>query len=78
MGRLLTLVAHQPFFQQRGGGEEVVADVDEQIDVVDVLAATEAVGEVVAWIDGGAQFAAMGALEAVAAFDDFGGRGAMA
>lgn len=78
MSGLLTLVAQQPFFEECCGRGEFIAEVDEKVDVVRVFAAAEAVGEVVARVDGGAGFAAMGTLEAEIAFDHFGGRSAMA
>ena len=53
------------------GGAEVVAEGDEQVDVVEVFLAGEAVGEVVAWVDGGAHFAAAWAEEAEVAFAHF-------
>src|SRR5438132_12661453 len=58
--------------QEGNGGEEVIVEVDEQVDVVEVLLAREAVGEVVARIDGGAHFAATRADEAEVAFAHFG------
>ena len=54
--------------QEGDGGAEVVVERHEQVDVVEVLLAAEAVGEVVAWIDGGAHLAAAGTEEAEVAF----------
>lgn len=49
MGRLgfLGLVTQQPLFQERDGGAEVVAEPHQEVDVVEVLTAAEAVGEIV-------------------------------
>ena len=58
----------EPAFEEGNGGEEVVAFGDEQVDGVGVFLAGEAVGEVVAWVDGGAHLAAVGAEEAEVAF----------
>ena len=70
------LVSVEPLLEVYDGGGEVVAEFDERVDVVEVSAATEPVGEVDARIDGGAQFAAARAEEAEVAFDVFGrGRG---
>lgn len=70
------LVSIEPLLEEFDGGGEVVAEFDEQIDVVEVSATAEAVGEVVTRIDGGAQFAAARAEEAEVAFEVFGrGRG---
>jgi len=71
---LLGLVLVEPAFEEGDGGAEIIVEGDEQVDVVEVLFAAEAVGEVVARIDGGAHFAAMGAEEAEVAFAHFGGR----
>ena len=57
--------------QEGDGGAEVIAQGDEQVDVVEVFLAAEAVGEVVARIDGGAHFAAAWAEEAEVALADF-------
>jgi hypothetical protein len=43
-----------------GALEIVDPDWQEQVDVVEVFLAAETVGEVVAWVDGGAHFAAVG------------------
>ena len=56
-------VFFEPAFEQGDGGEEVVVEFDQEVDVVEVFLAAEAVGEVVAWVDGGALFAAVGADE---------------
>ena len=71
---LLGLVFVEPAFEDGDGGAEVVAEDDEQVDVVEVFLAAEAVGEVVAWVDGGPHFAAAWAQEAEVGFADFGGR----
>jgi hypothetical protein len=53
---------------------EVVVELEEEVDVVEVFLAIEAVGEVVAGVDGGAHFAAVGAEEAEVACEHFGRR----
>ena len=58
--------------QDADGGFEVVAEDHEQVDVVEILAAAEAVGEVVAGVDGGEHFLAMGTEESIASFAAFG------
>ena len=68
------LVLVEEAFEEGDGGEEVVVELNEQVDVVEVLFASEAVGEVVAWVDGGAHFAAVGAEEAEVTFAHFGWR----
>ena len=60
--------------QDGDGGFEVVAEGHEQVDVVEVLPAAEAVGKVVAWVDGGEHLPAMGTEEAIASFSAFGRR----
>src|SRR5271156_3997060 len=74
---LLGLVLVEPAFEEGDGGAEVVVERDEQVDVVEVFLATEAVGEVVAWVDGGTHFAAARTDEAEVAFADL-GRGTFA
>ena len=49
------LIHLQPFFEDFNGGEEVVALGDEQVDIVEVFVAFEAVGEVVVGIHCGAR-----------------------
>ena len=71
---LMGLVLFEPAFEQGDGGAEVVAEGEEEVDVVEVFVAAEAVGEVVAGVDGGAHFAAAWAEEAEVAFADFGRR----
>ena len=44
---LPSLVLLQPAFEQGDGGAEVIVQGDKQVDVVEVLVAVEAVGEVV-------------------------------
>ena len=68
---MLGLELVEPAFEEGHGGEEVVAEKDEQVDVVEVFLAAKAVGEVVARVDGGAHFAAAWAEEAEAAFAHF-------
>src|SRR5216683_4508501 len=46
---LLGLVSVEPSFEQGDGGAEVVVECEQQVDVVEVFLAGEAVGEVVAW-----------------------------
>ena len=60
--------------QDADSGFEVVAEGEEEVNVIEVLLAAEAVGEVVAWVDGGEHFLAMGAEEAIASFAAFGRR----
>src|SRR5476651_1785976 len=71
---LLGLVLVEHAFQESDGIAEAVVELDEQVDVVDILSAVEAVGEVVARVDGGAHFAAMGTDETEVTFADFGRR----
>ena len=63
---LLGLVFIEPSFEDRNGRAEVVVEMEEQVDVVEVLIAPEAVGEVVAWVDVGEHFAAARTEEAEA------------
>jgi len=74
---LLGLVLIEPALEQGDGGEEVIVEGDEQVDVVEVFPAREAVGEVVAWVDGSAHFAAARADETEVALARF-ARGALA
>jgi hypothetical protein len=62
---LLALVFLEEALKQRNGGAEVVVKLHQQVDVVDVLVAVEAVGEVVAGVDGGPHFAAAGTAEEI-------------
>ena len=71
---LFGLVLVEEAFEEGDGGEEVIVEGDEQVDVVEVFLAAETVGEVVAWVDGGAHFAAVGADEAEVASAYFGWR----
>ena len=64
-------MSFEPGFKDDNGGTEVVAERQEQVDVVEVFLAAEAVGEVVAWVDGGEHFAAVGAEEAEVAVAPF-------
>src|SRR5262249_16287783 len=74
---LLGLVLIEPALEQGDGGEEVIVEGDEQVDVVKIFPAREAVGEVVAWVDGSAHFAAARADETEVALARF-ARGALA
>ncbi len=60
--------------QDANGSFEVVAQGEKQVDIVEVLGAAEAMSKVVAGIDGGKHFLAMGAEEAIASFVAFGRR----
>ncbi len=66
-------MALQQAFEDGDGDGEVVAEGHEQVDVVEVAGAAEAVGEVIAGVNGGEQVAAMRAEEEQSAFPDFGG-----
>ena len=68
------LVLREPVLQNGDGRHEVVSERDQQVDVVQVLPAGEAVGEVVPRIDGGPHLAAARADETEIAFADFGRR----
>ena len=70
---LLPFVLLEPAAQQRDGGDEVVAQGDEQVDIVEVLLAAEAVRQIISGVDGGPLFAAVGADEAEIALTHFGG-----
>ena len=61
---LSSFVLAEPHFEDQYGGSEVVALRDQEVDVVEVLFAAETVGEVVARIDRGSQFAASGTEKA--------------
>ena len=65
-------MALQQAFEDGDGDGEVVAEGHEQVDVVEVAGAAEAMGEVVAGVDGGEQVAAVRAEEEESAFADFG------
>jgi hypothetical protein len=58
------LVLFQPIFQDFHGGYKVVALNHHQVDVVEILAATETVGQIVAWVHRRPKFTAAGTLEA--------------
>ena len=60
--------------QDRDSGFEVVAEGHEEVDVVEILLAAEAMGEVVARVDGGEHFLAMRTEEAESSFAAFGRR----
>ena len=69
-----SFVARQPAFEQFDRGAEVVAQGPEQVDVVQVLVAGEAVGQVIARIDVDEHFAAIRTQEAEPPVADFGWR----
>jgi hypothetical protein len=69
--RSLRLILVQPLFEKCDGGEEVVAELSQQVDIVEIPAAGEAVGQVVARIDGGEQFIAAWAEEDEASVAEF-------
>jgi hypothetical protein len=50
-------VLSQPRLQHFDRGQEVVTKSDQQVDIVEVLRATEAVGQVIAGVDGRSQVA---------------------
>jgi hypothetical protein len=58
--------------EQVDGRKEVVPQGDQQVDVVPVSAAAEAVGQIVSGIHRRSKFAASGTLKAEVAFDFFG------
>ena len=61
----LTLpVLSQPLGKQLDGGEEVVVEAHQQVDVVGVVAAAKTVRQIVSWVHGGAKLAADGTEEA--------------
>ena len=64
-------VVSQPLLEQFDGREEVVVEAHQQVDVVDVAAATEAVGQVGAGVDRAAEFSAAGTEEAEVALELF-------
>lgn len=68
---LRSLVFVEPAFEEADGADEIVVEGEQQIDVVEVFLAAEAVGEVVARVDGGTHFAAAWAEEAEVAFAHF-------
>jgi hypothetical protein len=68
------VVSIQQVLQNGDSGAEVIAELHEQVDVIEVFLAVKAVGKVVACIDGGLHFAAVGAEEAEVAFAHFGRR----
>ena len=73
---LLGLIGVEPAFQQGDGRGKVVVQGQQQVDVVEVFLAAEAVGQVVAWVDGGAHFAAARTEEARATAASIGRSGA--
>ena len=66
------LVLLEPAFEDDDGGTEVVNEGHQEVDVVEVLPTCKAVGEVVAWVDGGLHLAAVRAEEAEVAVAHFG------
>ena len=54
----------EPNGEDLDGGSEVITERHQQVDVVEVPLAAEAVGEVVSRVDGGFEFAAGGTEEA--------------
>ena len=71
---LFGLVFVEPAFEEGDGGGKVVVEGEQQVDVVEVFLAAEAVGQVVAWVDRGTHFAAARTEEAEVAFAHFGRR----
>src|SRR5271154_2684136 len=71
---LVALVFFEQAFQQGDGIEEGIVELEEQVDVVEVFLAAEAVGQVVLRVDGGPHFAAVRAQEAEVAVAHFRGR----
>ena len=69
----LGLVLVEEAFEEGDGVAEGVVECHEQVDVVEVFLAAKAVGEVVAWVDGGAHFAAIRTEEVEVALAHFGG-----
>ena len=57
----MLLVLDEPCFEDGDGGLEVVSQFDQQVDVVEVCLAAEAMGEVVSRVDGGSHLCAVGA-----------------
>ena len=49
----------EPAFEDGYGGDEVVAERHQQVDVVEILVTVKAVGEIVAGVDGGLHFPAV-------------------
>ena len=56
-------------FEDLDGRGEVVTEGHQEVDVVEVSAATEAVSQIIAWVDRGAKLAAFEADEAEVAFE---------
>jgi len=57
-------VLHEPIFQNINCWQKVVPENHHQVDIVEILVATETVCKIVAWVDGGSQFAAGRTLKA--------------
>lgn len=68
------VVQKKIFLKDADGLLEVVSGGDQEVDVVEVFSATEAMGEVVARVDGGLEFAAVRAEKTKTAFAAFGVR----
>lgn len=60
------LMGEEQAFEDGDDGAQVVAEPDEQVDVIEVFLAAEAVAEVVTRVNGSEHFAAVGAEEAEA------------
>src|SRR5271170_1898192 len=64
----------EPAFQQSDRGGKLVIECHQQIDIVEILLATETVGQVVAGVDRGQHLAAARTEEAEIAFAQLGWR----
>ncbi len=58
----------EPAFEPIDGRAEVLIEGEQEVDVVEVFVAVEAVSEIVSRVDGGLYLAAVGAEEAEVAF----------
>jgi hypothetical protein len=63
------LVLSEPLLEQVDGRDEVPTEGHQDVDIVPVAIATEAVSQIVAWIHGGSKFFATGTLKTEVAFD---------
>ena len=70
---LPSVVVIQPDFQHQDGRSKFVTELDQQVDVVEVLLATEAVSQVVTRVDGHFHFTAIRAEKTKKTFAPFGG-----
>jgi hypothetical protein len=68
------LMVLEPAFQQTDRGGKLVVECDQQIDIIEIHLTAETVGQVVAWVDRGQDFAAAGAEEAEIALAHLGWR----